>query len=160
MVKLLLTFDLDLGAKLTEKHCPVPSTSWDLCTCKVWSCCVQRFRRYILQENSLVDLWTWPKVTHNVALYPLHHETYVPVKFEEAKSNYFGDAFTRKYIIWLLTLTLVSRPQKKLPSTLYIMWTTHLQSLKLLRPTVWEKMHLQENTLLELVLKEHLPSTL
>ena len=33
-----------------------------------------------------------------------------------------------------------------LPSTLYIMSSMHLQSLKLLHPTVKE-MHLQENTL-------------
>ena len=34
-----------------------------------------------------------------------------------------------------------------LPSTLHIMRPMHLQSLKLLPLTVWETMHLQENTL-------------
>ena len=34
--------------------------------------------------------------------------TYVPAKFEVATSIGLGDAFTRKYIISLLTLTLVT----------------------------------------------------
>ena len=71
------------------KHLPVPSTSCDLCTGKIWSCYFQ-------------NLWE--------------------------------DAFTRKFIIW--PLTLGSRSHKMSPSTLYIMWSMHLQSLKLLRPTV------------------------
>ena len=37
-----------------------------------------------------------------------------------------------------------------LPSTLYIMSSIHLQSLKLLNPMVKEEMHLQENTLYDL----------
>ena len=40
-----------------------------------------------------------PKVTQNVAQYPLNHVTIAPVKFEVAMSNGLGDAFTRKYII-------------------------------------------------------------
>ena len=45
-----------------------------------------------------------------------------------------------------------------LPSTLYIMSSMHLQSLKLLCPRVREKMHLQENTLYDLDLGKMLPS--
>ena len=37
-----------------------------------------------------------------------------------------------------------------MPSTLYIMRPMHLPRLKLLRPTVKEQMHLQENTLFDL----------
>ena len=37
-----------------------------------------------------------------------------------------------------------------LPSTLYIMSSIHLQSLKLLHPMVKEEMHLQENKLYDL----------
>ena len=37
-----------------------------------------------------------------------------------------------------------------LPSIVYITSPMHLQSLKLLRPTVKEEMYLQENTLYEL----------
>ena len=82
-----------------------------------------------LQENSIFDLDPWKiqyltltKVTQNVAKYPLHHVTYPATKFEVARSNRLGgDTFTRKYIIWPLTLTLGSRSHKMLPSTLYIM---------------------------------------
>ena len=40
-----------------------------------------------------------------------------------------------------------------LPSTLYITSPMHLQSLKLLLPTVKEKMHIQENALYDLYLE-------
>ena len=55
------------------------------------------------------DLDLGVKVTLSVAQYPLHHVTYAPAKFEVATCDDFGeDAFTRKCIIWPLTLTLVS----------------------------------------------------
>ena len=38
-------------------------------------------------------------------------------------------------------------------STLYIMWPIYLQGLRLLRPTIKEEMHLQENTLFDLEVK-------
>ena len=63
---------------------PVPSTSCDLCTCKIWSLYVKQNKR--IQENTF---------------------------------------FT-------LALTLGSRPHKTSPSTLYIMRSMNLQSLKLL----------------------------
>ena len=46
-----------------------------------------------------------------------------------------------------LAFTLGSRSHKTLSSTLYIMSPMHLQCLKLLCPTVKERMDLQENTL-------------
>ena len=40
-----------------KKYCPAPSTSFDLCTCKVWSCFVQRIRsRCIYRKCSI-----WPR---------------------------------------------------------------------------------------------------
>ena len=73
-----------------------------------------------LQENTLYDLDLG--VTQNVAQYPLHHVTYAPTKFEVATSNSLvGDAFTIKYIIYPLTLTLRSRSHETSPSTLFIM---------------------------------------
>ena len=39
---------------------------------------------------------------------------------------------------------------KMLPSILRITWLKYLQSLKSLRPTVYEDMHLQENILFDL----------
>ena len=98
---------LTLGQGHTE-CCPATSTSYDLCTCKVWSCYVQRFGRICI--NKKIHYLTFDlgvKVTQNVAHYPLHHVTYAATKLEVATSNSLGgDAFTRKYIIWPLTLTL------------------------------------------------------
>ena len=150
------------------KCCPVPSTSCDLCSYRVWSYYVKSFRRrsihkkfniwpltlgsrshkmlpstlYImwplqlqglkllgltsyeeihLQENSIFDLDLGVKVTQNVAQYPLHHVTFSATKFEVATSKGLGgDAFTRNFNIW--PLTLGSRSHKMLPSSLYIMW--------------------------------------
>ena len=45
-----------------------------------------------------------------------------------------------------MTLTYGSRPHQMLSSALQIIWHLQLQSLKLLSPTVKEKMHLQEST--------------
>ena len=77
--------------------------------------------------------------------------TYAQAKFEVATSKTsWGDAFSRKYNIWPLTLTLGSRSNKTSPSTLDIMWPMHRQNLKLLLRKVYEEMHLQENTLFDL----------
>ena len=126
------------------KCCPVPSTSCYLFSYKVWSCYVKRFnvkpfrRRYIYKKIHylILDLGV---VTQNVAQYPQHHVTYSATKFEVATSKGLtsnplgGDTFTRKYIIWSLTL---GSSHKMLPSTLNIMWPIQLQSLKLLRQKV------------------------
>ena len=103
-----------------------------------------------LQKNTLFDLDPKVKVTWSVALYPLHYVTYAQAKFEVAVSKSLWDVFTRKYIIWPLTLTLGSRSHKTSPSTLDIMWPMHRRNLKLLLPKVYEEMHLQEKTLFEL----------
>ena len=120
--------------------CLVPSTSCDPCTGKIWSCYFQNImRRCVFKKIHYLtfDLDLGVKVTRNVAQYPWHHVISAQAKFEAAASkNLWGDAFTKKYIIWPLTLTLGSRSHKMSPSTLYIMWSMHLQSLKLLRPTV------------------------
>ena len=53
-----------------------------------------------LQENTLFDLDLDVNVSQNIAQYPLHLETFAPVKFEANTSNSLGeDGFTRKYII-------------------------------------------------------------
>ena len=43
------------------KCCLVPSTSCDLCICKIWSCYFQVYEEMCLQENTLFDLWPWPR---------------------------------------------------------------------------------------------------
>ena len=50
------TFDLDLRSRTKTKRCPVSSTSYDLCICKVWSSYVQRFRRNAFTRNIWFDL--------------------------------------------------------------------------------------------------------
>ena len=48
-----------------------------------------------LQEITLFDLDLGVKVTRNVTQYPLHHLTYLVIKFKVALSNGLGgDAFT------------------------------------------------------------------
>ena len=106
------------------KCCSVPSTSCDLCTYRDWSYYIKSFRRRSIYKKTqylTFDLDPGVKVTQNVAQYPLHHVTYPATKFEVARSNRLGgDTFTRKYIIW--SLTLGSRSHKMFPSNLYIMW--------------------------------------
>ena len=122
------------------KCCPVPSKSCDLCTYRVWSYYVNSFRKrsiYKKIQYLTFDRDLEVKVTQNVAQYPPHHVTYPATKFEVARSNRKGgDTFTRKYIIWSLTLTLGSKSHKTLPSILYIIWPFQLQSLKLIRQKV------------------------
>ena len=107
-------FDIDLWAKC----CPVPSRTCDLCTYSVWSYCVKRLRKRNIYK----------KIQYTICCpVTLHHMTYSATEFEVASSNRLGgDTFTRKYIIWSLTVTLVSRPHEMLPSTLYIMWPIQL----------------------------------
>ena len=75
----------------------MPSKSYDLCTCNIWNCNVQQFRRR--QESTLFDLDLQVKVTLNVAQCPLHHVTYAPTEFEVTTSKALeGEAFTRNSI--------------------------------------------------------------
>ena len=79
----------------------------------------------------------WPQVSVTPSQIPAFELTKVSAKFEVAMSNRLGKyAFTRKYIISLLTLTLGQGKKETLPSILYNIWPMHLQSLKLLCPTV------------------------
>ena len=92
------------------KYSSVPSTSWELCTCIVWSCYVQRFGRRCIYKKihyTASDHDLGFKVTQNVAKYPLHHVTYAITNFEVATSNGLeGDTFTQKYIYTNLTFDL------------------------------------------------------
>ena len=81
-------FDLDLGGQGHKICCPVPSTSCDLCTYRVFlSYYVKWFRRrsiYKKVQYLTFDLDLGVKVTQNVAQYPQHHVTYAPAKFDIA----------------------------------------------------------------------------
>ena len=106
-----------------KKCCPIPSTSCELCCCKVWSCYIHVFRWMYASTRKYI---IWPWVTWIVAKYPLHHVTCALAKLEVATFNGLGgDASTRKYI----HLTpFGSRSHKTLSSTLFITWPMHLQS--------------------------------
>ena len=114
--------------KKIQKCCPVSSTSCDLCIYTVWSYYVKRFRRRCIYKK--IQYLKWKYIIWNVAQYHLHHATYSCVwvtKFEVAISNGSGgDTFTRKYIIWPMTLTMGSRSHEMLPSIIYIMWPIQL----------------------------------
>ena len=111
------------------KCCPVPSTSCDLCTYRVWSYFVKSFRRrsiYRKIQYLTFDLDLGVNVTWHVAQYHLHYVTYSATKFKVATSNRLGgDTFTRKKIIWSLTLTVTV--------SCCPVSSIQLQSLKLLR---------------------------
>ena len=74
------------------------------------------------------------KFTQNIAQlqYPLHHVTFAPENVQ-----------------WFRRSCIYMKIHEMLPSTIYIMLPMHLQSLKLLPPTVKEKMHLQEHSLFD-----------
>ena len=84
--------------------------------------CVKRFRkRNIYKKIQYSICCPVPSTPYDLS----------STKFEVATSNRLGgDTFTRKCIIWSLTVTLVSRSHEMLPSTLYIMWPIQLQSFE------------------------------
>ena len=53
------------------EHYPrMPSLpNFDLCTCKVWSCYVQGFRRKCICKKYMIKPWPYVKVTWSIALY-------------------------------------------------------------------------------------------
>ena len=75
--------------------------------------------------------------------------TYSDTKFEVSTSGCLEDALTIKDIVRLLTLTFGSRSLELFTSNLSLRLPYQLLSLKLLRLTVLEIMHLQENTLFD-----------
>ena len=71
---------------------PVPLTSCDLCTGKIWSCYFEKFMRRCIYKK--IHYLTFD--TRNVTQYPLHHVIYAPTKFEVPTSNSLGeDTITR-----------------------------------------------------------------
>ena len=137
-----LTFDVDSRVNIIKPVVQlVSSTSCAVCTCKVWSCSACRFRRRcIYKRNTSFDLWPWSRVRCHLKRCRVRFTLYdqCPCKGWSC----YVQQFKRKCIYKLknhikhLTLTLGSVSYKTLSSTLYIMWHTHLQSLKLLHPTV------------------------
>ena len=134
-------------------HCPLHQFMWPMYLQSL-NLLGPMVKEMHYQENTLFELdpkVKGVKVTWNVAQYPRHHVTYAPTEFEVTTlKGSGGEAFTRKFYIWSLTLTFGWRSHEMLPSSLYIIWPIQLQSLKLLRLTIQEEIHLQENTLFDL----------
>ena len=96
---LLNRWPLHLGQDYT-KCCPVPSAC-NLCTCKIWSCYVQRLRRRYIHKKIHYMTLTLGSSTHKMLPSTLH----IILLIKVTTSNSLGeDAFTGKYIIWPLTL--------------------------------------------------------
>ena len=71
----------------SRSHEALPSTSCDLCTCKVLKLLRPMVKKMQYQENTFFDLDSkvkGVKVTPNVAQYLQHHVTYAPAKFDVA----------------------------------------------------------------------------
>ena len=78
----------------------MPYTLCDLCIYTIWSYYLKRFGRRCIHKK--IQYLTFDTKCCKV---PLHHVAYSATKFEVATSNRLGgDIFTRKYIIWPLTL--------------------------------------------------------
>ena len=83
-------------------HETLPSTLYIMWPMHLQS--LKRFRRrYIYKKIHYLTLGhdLGVEVSWNIAQYPLHYVTFATAKFEVAMSNsLWGDAFSRKYIIW------------------------------------------------------------
>ena len=103
-----------------------------------WNYYVQRLRRRCTYKK-IYDLDLGVKVSQNVAQCPPHYMTYAFAKFEAATSNSLG--------VHYLTFNLGSRSNKKLCSTLYIMWPMQFEVAMSngLGICIYKKMH---NTLI------------
>ena len=71
------------------------ATSCDLCTCEVYSCYVQWFRRICIYKKIHYMTWTLGQGHTKCCPVSSTSDTYAPLKFEVATSNGLGDAFTR-----------------------------------------------------------------
>ena len=91
---------------------------------------MQQFRRRCIYiESTLFDLDLGVQVTQNVAQNPPHHNYLRTFKVWSCYMQWFRRRCIYKKVQYLM-LTLGSRSHKMLPSTLYIIWPMHLQSLK------------------------------
>ena len=82
-----LTFDLDLGVKVTQNAPSTLDIMWPMHRQNLKLLLQKVYKEMHLQGNTLFDLDLGVKVTRNVTQYPLHHMIYTPTKFEVATSN-------------------------------------------------------------------------
>ena len=134
------TFDLNLRSRTNTKHCPVSYTSYDLCTCKVWSYYVQWFRRNCIYKKYLI--WLYPRSRSHEALpsTPCHLCTY---KDWCCYGQLLWRCITKKKHYLILTpRSRESRSHKVLPSTLDFMWPMYQQSLMLIHPDAFTRKYI------------------
>ena len=127
-----------------------------LCTCKVWSCYVQGFRRKCICKKHIIKPWPYVKVTWSIALYimwPVYLQN-LKLLWPMVKEMHYQEItlfdLDPKVKGVLTPRSRGSRSHKMFPSTPDFMWPMHEQNLMLLHPLVKEKMHLQENALFDL----------
>ena len=123
-------------------HEALPSTSCDLCTCKVWSCYGQWLRICItkkIHHLTLTPRSRSQKMLPSTSdfLWPLHQQNLMLLHLMVMEKMNLQENT-------LFDLDLGVKVIQKLPSTFDIMWPMHQQSLILLHPTVKEKMNLKE----------------
>ena len=139
---------------MPRSHKALPSTSCDLCACKVWNCYGQWLRRCITKKIHSLTLtprsrgsrshkmllstlsFMWPM--HQQSLMSLHPMVKEKMHLQE---NTLFDLDPKVKGV---------KVNKMLPSTPNFMWPMYQQSLILLHPTIKEKMHLQVNSLFDL----------
>ena len=131
-------FDLTLPWG-SGSHCPIRSTLCHLWTCKVWSCCVQQFRRCIYKKIHFltIDIGTRSHETFPV---PSTSCDICTCKVWSCYVQQFRRRCIYKKIHYftfdLRVKVIKSRSQVILPSTLYIIRPMHLQIFKLICPMI------------------------
>ena len=143
-------YDLDLWVKVTPNVVQCPPNQMTIAHAKF----------EIATTNSLGEdaftrkyiIWHWPSRQGHAKCCPVSSTSCEQCHYRVW--SYYIKSFRRRSIyqkIQYLTfdLDLGVKAHKLLPSTLYIMWSIQLQSLKFLGLTVYEEIHLQVNTLFD-----------
>ena len=127
------------------KHCPAPSTSCDVCNCKVWSCYVQQL--WVDESNTVFDpgvgvTWNFAQCMPISSVYSFEISCVLCTCFWSCRVQRFWRRCVFKKIH---NLTFDLGPTKCCPVSFI-----QLQRLKLLRLMVQEEMLLHKNTLFDL----------
>ena len=134
-----LPLTLILGSR-SHKMFLIHAKSYHLYTCEVWSCYVQLFMRCIYEKIHYMTLTLGQGHTKGCPVSSTSCYLCTCEVFVATYNQLKGYAFTREYIIDIWPW----RSHETSPTTLYITWSMHLQSVKMLRPMVMGKIQLQE----------------
>ena len=117
----------NLGSR-SQKRCLVPSTSCDIRTCNVWSCPLIEHDNSSVRINMLLNAVKRIQGQVKRPRHPIDNTLLNVWNFADWLHMYNSVVDEIVFCIYL-------DPETS-PSTLYIIWSMHLQSLKLLWPTV------------------------